>query len=119
MLKLLYWSATGLCKAQAERLGGIPIHEYDGNSEYILMFPSYGAPRTGNHVPPAVKKFLKFNGSRMRGVVGFGNIIFGPEFCLGAVKVAKKFQVPVVASIDMVPTDYQEQIINNFLEGQD
>lgn len=101
--QLVYWSSTGVTRRVAEPLGGIEIAEYTGGS-FILVVPSYGAPRTGQHVPRPVKKFLAENADQMVAVVGVGNTVFGPEFCLGAKKVSERFQVPLIAQIDVVAT---------------
>lgn len=98
-----------------DRLGGVSTDQYQGG-EFVFMFPTYGSPRTGNHVPRGVKKFLAEHGDRMVGVVGFGNSIFGPEFCAGAAKVAERWDVPLLAKVDLVPTGEQVRTINKFME---
>jgi Protein involved in ribonucleotide reduction len=112
--QLLYWSSTGITERLALRLGGDPLRNYAGD-EFILMVPSYGAARTGQHVPRPVKRFLAEHSDQMVGVVGVGNITFGPEFCLGAVKISERFGVPLLASIDIVPTQDQIKIIRKEL----
>lgn len=114
-MQLLYHTAAGTTRNTGNRLGGVPLSEYDGG-EFVIMFPSYGAPRTGNHVPVPVKKFLAEHGDRLAAVVGMGNTIFGPEFCAGAAKVAERWGVPLLAKIDLVPTAEQTKTIQRFLE---
>ncbi|WP_298075736.1 class Ib ribonucleoside-diphosphate reductase assembly flavoprotein NrdI [uncultured Corynebacterium sp.] len=112
----MYWSSTGTTGIIGSRLGGIPADQYRGGG-FVLMFPSYGSPRTGNHVPRGVKKFLREHGDSLVGVVGFGNTVFGPEFCAGAVKVAERWNVPLVAKVDMAPTGEQVEAIQSFLKN--
>lgn len=102
--QLLYFSVTGVTRRAAEKFGGKPITEYDGESEYVLMLPSYGSPRSGEHVPKPVRVFLQEHSGRMVGVIGIGNRTFGSEFCMGAIYTAKDHNVPLVTTIDMVPS---------------
>lgn len=112
---LVYFSATGVTQRIAEKLGGIPLEEYAGEREFVLIFPSYGSPRTGGYVPPAVKKFLAEHSDRLTAVVGVGNLTFGSDFCLGAVRAARRFRVPLLARIDMTPTLDDLRVIRMFL----
>ena len=114
---LVYHSSTGVAKRVAEPLGGIPLAEYDGESEYILLFPSYGAPRTGGYVPHKVLHFLEEHSDNMIAVVGLGNITFGKDFCFGAKMVSDHFGVPLLAKIDMVIAESDRKIIQRHLEG--
>lgn len=116
--QVLYWSSTGITARVAGIFDGVSIDEYSGDGEYVLLVPSYGQPRTGNHVPPRVKKFLVEHHENIVGVIGIGNAVFGPEFCLGAKKVSRKFDVPLLATIDVVPTSTQIETINTFLKGE-
>ena len=113
MIQVVYWSSTGVTKRVAGSLGGIPVDKYQGG-KFILLVPSYGAPRTGNHVPNRVKRFLGEHAALMVGVAGVGNTVFGPEFCLGAVKISERFGVPLLAKIDVVPTKDQIDAITNY-----
>lgn len=115
--QVVYWSSTGVTNRVAKLFDGDILDNYSGG-EYVLLFPSYGQPRTGNHVPPQVKKFLREHHGNLIGVIGVGNVVFGPEFCLGAKKVARKFGVPLLATIDVVPTAQQIETINKFLKGE-
>lgn len=108
---LVYFSASGVTQRIAEKLGGIPLEEYTGEREFVLIFPSYGSPRTGGYVPPAVKRFLAEHSDRLTAVAGVGNIVFGPDFCLGAMKAARRFGVPLVAKIDTVASSKELEAI--------
>lgn len=114
--QVVYWSSTGVTKRVASRFGGKPLEHYQGG-DYVLVVPSYGAPRTGNYVPTAVKKFLGETGDCLVGVIGVGNTNFGPDFCLGAVRIAKRWGVPLIAKVDLVPSVEDEEAITTFLEG--
>lgn len=102
--QLVYWSATGVTERIARPLGGIHLDHYDEEQEFVLLFPSYGSPRTGGYVPTAVKKFLTKHSERLVAVAGVGNLTFGSDFCLGARFVAHHYSVPLIATIDMVPS---------------
>ena len=115
MSQLVFWSGTGLTASIAKQFNGIPLDEYKEGA-FVLLVPSYGAPRTGNHVPDAVKRFLSEHAENMVGVIGNGNLLFGPEFCLGASKISKKFEVPLLAQIDLVPSAEQVKSITQFLK---
>lgn len=117
MTQFVYWTSTGITKRIAMMFNGIPIQEYQEGT-FILAVPSYGSPRTGNHVPKGVKKFLAEHGGMMTGVVGIGNTTFGPDFCIGAKKVAERWGVPLITTIDLVPTADEIEVIHQFLEGK-
>ena len=114
---LIYHSSTGVTRRVAEPLGGIPLSDYDGESEYILLFPSYGSPRTGGYVPHRVLDFLEEHSDNMVAVVGLGNITFGRDFCFGAEMVSERYGVPLLAKIDMVIAESERRIIQRHLEG--
>lgn len=114
--QVVYWSSTGITKRVAERFNGVPLEQYQGG-DYVLVVPSYGAPRTGNYVPTAVKKFLGETGDCLVGVIGVGNTNFGSDFCLGAVRIAERWGVPLIAKVDLVPSVEDEEAITTFLEG--
>lgn len=69
---------------------------------YVLFVPSYGTTAS-NHVPPQVKKWLADEATRnvCVGVIGFGNLNFGPEYCWAGASVAAKLQVPYLHSVDL------------------
>lgn len=115
-MKVVYWSSTGITRRLAEEFGGIPLDEYTGG-DYLLVIPSYGAPRTGNHVPPRVKRFLREHGDGLVAVVGVGNTTFGSEFCLGARKVADRWGVPLLATVDVVATAEETAVVHEFLRS--
>ena len=108
---LLYWSGSGVTERIARQYGGVPLEHYVPEQPCTLMFPSYGAPRTGGYVPPAVMDFLGFHGHCVEYVIGVGNTTFGGDFCRGARLVSEELGVPLVAEIDMVPTERDEQIL--------
>lgn len=114
--QLVYWSGSGVTKRIADKLGGIPLDEYQGGP-FVLMFPSYGAPRTGGHIPPAVEQFVAEETviAQIEGVVGVGNVTFGSEFCYGATLLSRFYNIPLLTKIDMVPTGDQLWAIEDYL----
>lgn len=111
---LVYYSSTGVTRRIAEKLGGISIDEYDGANNYVLLFPSYGSPRTGGYIPRPVREFLAEHSERLVAVAGVGNLTFGSDFCYGAKIVSAKAQVPLIATIDMVPTESDILTLRSF-----
>lgn len=107
--QLLFYSRTGLTGEVAERYNGTSIDNYDGESEYVLLFPTWGSARTGNYVPKPVTEFLSEHGHRLRAVIGLGNMNFGRDFCRGALEVSKTYNVPCLTEIDVVPTQSQDR----------
>lgn len=115
---VLYYSGTGITQRAAQPVGGQPIDQYDGESPYLLFVPSYGAPKTGNYIPPAVQRFLTTYGNNIVGVVGIGNLTFGEDYCKAATEISLYYRVPIIARIDLVPTPNDYKAINQFL-GKD
>lgn len=119
MTQIVYWSgAGGTTRRAVERYGAIPLEEYE-DGPFVLAFPSYGAPRTGGYVPPAVAAFVRESGPLMVGIVGVGNTTFGPDFCRGADILACEYGVPVLTKIDVVPTTSQRELIRSTLMDND
>ena len=116
---IVYWSGSGVTENTARKHSGVRLDEYDGASEYTLMIPSYGSPRTGGHIPPPIMQFLGQHGHRMTGVIGVGNTVFGDEFCQAAKDVAFAFDVPVLSMIDLVPTKEQTYLLRKLEENDE
>lgn len=76
-----------------------PVHT---DEQYILICPSYGTEKTG-HVPPQVKRFLNEESNRTKcvGVIGTGNINFGPEYAIAGNRLAEKLQVPLLHRFEL------------------
>lgn len=115
--QLVYYSRTGLTGRFAKRFGGVGLEEYDGTSEYIIVVPSYGQPRKKSWVPQPVKDFLDTHADNLVGVIGLGNRNFGAEFNLGSRQISQRFNIPIVADIDIVPTGQEEEAIWRSLQS--
>lgn len=116
MTKLVWYSRTGqTARAMRNFENNCPLEEYDGHSPFILAIPSYCAPRTGQYVPKPVKQFLAQHAENMVGVVGTGNSVFAHEYCLGAVRVAAHYGVPLVSCVDLALTQANINEINQAL----
>lgn len=113
---LLYWSGSGVTKRIAEKYGGIPLDKYLPGVPFTLIMPSYGSPRTGGYVPPAVVEFLGMHGHNMEAVIGVGNTTFGEDFCYGAKMINWEYRIPLVMMIDMVPTTEQAALLEEIKE---
>lgn len=95
----------------------IPIHiKQDGmlyaHSPYVLIVPTYGDGTPKNAVPPQVKAFLNVESNRslIRGVIGAGNINFGPKFAKASEVVSYKCHVPLLYRFELIgtPSDVQK-----------
>lgn len=102
---IYYWSSsTGNTKSVADRLNlnTQPIQPgLKAQQPYILMCPTYDAPRAKGFTPKPVKDFLRGNHKLMVGVIGTGNINFGSNYCQAAHNISAKFQVPIIHTIDL------------------
>lgn len=115
-MKIVYWSASGVSRRLSERFTHESVNNY-GGGPYLLAVPSYGSPRTGNYVPLAVSRFLAAHRPECRGVIGVGNRNFGADFCKAAYEINRNYGIPIVATIDMVPTADEIETITSALGG--
>lgn len=115
-MKIVFWSASGVARRLAEKFTHESVSEYT-SGEYLLAVPSYGSPRTGGYTPPAVVRFLRDHRHGCRGVIGVGNRNFGNDFCKAAYEINRDYGIPVVATVDMVPTEQEIQTITRALGG--
>ena len=113
--QLVYWSGTGVTRRIADKFGGIPIQDYDAYTPCILMFPSYGSPKTGGYIPPLVAMFLEKYHENVTGIVGVGNTTFGADFCKGSRLASEQYGIPTLAEIDMVLARQQRAVIEGEL----
>ena len=118
---IYYWSSsTGGTKSVADRLitSTLPIHpEAKAQQPYILMCPTYDAPRAKGFTPKPVKDFLRDNHELMVGVIGTGNRNFGGNYCRAAHNISAKFQVPIIHTIDLRGTQKDIQDIDTKLRA--
>lgn len=73
--------------------------------QYVIICPSYGSESQG-HVPPQVRKFFA-NTNYLNlcvGVIGCGNVNFGPEFAAAGDIISKKLQVPLLYKFELAGT---------------
>lgn len=100
-----YWSsATGGTEAVAQRLQTPCVRiqpDAMADQPYVLMCPSYDAPRTRGFTPKPVKQFLKDNHKLMVGVIGTGNRNFGTNYCKAAYNISARFRVPIIHLVDI------------------
>jgi protein involved in ribonucleotide reduction len=116
-IDILYFSNhSGNTKRFVEKLGlntiRIPINWNDSSAftvseDYVLCVPTYGGGSEKAAVPKQVVKFLNIpeNRSRLRGVIGLGNINFGEHYCKAADVISKKTGVPVIARVEIFGTE--------------
>ena len=102
---IYYWSSsTGGTKSVADRLSisTRPIHPgARAQQPYILMCPTYDAPRAKGFTPKPVKDFLRDNHELMVGVIGTGNRNFGSNYCRAAHNISARFHVPIIHQVDI------------------
>lgn len=89
--------------------------EFENLKPYVIICPSYGT-ETNGHVPPQVRKFFtnKEYVNLCVGVIGSGNINFGPEFAAAGDVISKKLQVPLLYKFELAGTS---EDINKIKEG--
>lgn len=102
-MQIVYWSgASGTTRRIVEPYGGVNLRDYTGG-RFVIVFPSYGAPRTGGYIPPAVQRFLEHHHDQCEGVIGVGNTTFGADYCKGALIASEEYSIPLLGRIDLVP----------------
>jgi len=101
----------------------IPVHWDDeepfmADSEYVLIFPTYGGGNDSHSIPKQVKKFLNIEANRalLRGVVGTGNTNFGEHFCGAAEMVTAKTGVPLLYRVEIMGTPYDVEQVKERLD---
>ncbi|WP_210100949.1 class Ib ribonucleoside-diphosphate reductase assembly flavoprotein NrdI [Paeniglutamicibacter antarcticus] len=112
---LIYFSsASGYTHRFMEKLGGdcarIPLLNREPGlvavKPFVLLLPTYGGEKGERSIPPQVVKFLNDERNRnlLRGVIGAGNTNFGTTYCLAAIKIAAKCDVPLMYKFELMGT---------------
>jgi len=89
----------------------------------FLVVPTYANHDGSKAVPPLVNKFLGNPGNREKiiGVIGAGNLNFGEFYCLGAIKISMKLNIPLLYKFELRGNsdDYSNmmKILTNFKKG--
>ena len=101
----------------------IPLRPTDeflhvGDTEYILITPTYGHGTQRGAVPKQVIKFLndEHNRSLCRGVVSGGNTNFGAGFCIAGDIIARKLGVPHLHRFELLGTPSDVDAVHQALE---
>ncbi|MGL3804617.1 class Ib ribonucleoside-diphosphate reductase assembly flavoprotein NrdI [Paeniglutamicibacter sp. R2-26] len=124
---LIYFSsASGYTHRFAGKLGiesaRIPLHGRDPQlvaaEPFVLLIPTYGGEKGERSIPPQVVKFLNDarNRNLLRGVVGAGNTNFGTTYCLAAIKIAAKCNVPLLYKFELMGTQEDVTRVREGLE---
>lgn len=108
---IVYWSSnSGGTKRVAEALAtkAVELADYDNESPYVLMTPTYDQPR-GGFTPKPVQQFLDEHAQLMVGVAATGNLNFQDYYCQAGKDISKEHGVPIVHRIDIMGTadDYR------------
>lgn len=125
--RLIYFSsASGYTHRFAEKLGidsvRIPLLARDpqlvATEPFVLLLPTYGGEKGERSIPPQVVKFLNDarNRNLLRGVVGAGNTNFGTTYCLAAIKIAAKCNVPLLYKFELMGTQEDVTRVRQGLE---
>ena len=83
------------------------------------MTPTYaGHPQRGGYLPSAVSHWLKNQQAQryLVGVIGTGDINWGPEFCAAADEISRAHDVPVLHRIDRWGNEDDYTTINEGLD---
>ncbi|GAA3686308.1 class Ib ribonucleoside-diphosphate reductase assembly flavoprotein NrdI [Arthrobacter ginkgonis] len=124
---LVYFSsASGYTKRFMEKLGlpcaRIPLYATEprlvATRPFVLVLPTYGGEEGRHSVPPQVVRFLndERNRSLLRGVIGAGNTNFGKAYCLAAMKIAAKCDVPLLYRFELMGTSEDVDRVREGLE---
>lgn len=84
---------------------------------FVLISPTYKTERDQNYVPRGIKEFLAScdNYKRMVGVIAVGNINFGDDYCMSGVMISEKFNVPLLAMIELAGTREDVEDLNKYI----
>lgn len=122
-MDIIYFSnRSGNTKRFVENLGYENSYSVEqlvyATREYVLFVPTYGSGNNDYAVPRPVATFLnvKTNRDLLRGVVGFGNMNFGKDYCKAAKIIAKKTGVPILGMIELFGTQEDIETIRERLE---
>lgn len=125
--RLIYFSsASGYTKRFMEKLGQecsrIPLYASEpplvATEPFVLVLPTYGGEAGERSIPPQVVRFLNEERNRrlLRGVVGAGNTNFGTTYCLAAMKIAAKCEVPLLYRFELMGTPEDVARVSEGLE---
>lgn len=97
---IVFASRTGNVRSVVSRLNirSVDIKDIDYVDEPYLIFTYTDGIGS---IPSHVDDFLTMNKSYLRGVIASGNMNFGRAYCLSADKISDKYNVPVVAKIEL------------------
>lgn len=83
---------------------------------FILITPTY---LTSNRtIPPQVVKFLNKESNRVKmvGVIGTGNTNFNKDYAIAAKNIAKKCEVPLLYTLELIGTPEDVVEVNSILQ---
>lgn len=89
------------------------INEYDGESEYVLITPTYGI----GEVPDEVTSFLEKNHKKMVAVISSGNTNWGPRFANSGRIIHEIYGVPWLYRFELRGNDEDVKNIRKVLEN--
>ena len=99
---IVYASRTGNVKNVCSKLEGIEcvsISDVINLGENFFIFTYTDGL---GEVPQHVEEFLRSNNNFfLKGVIASGNTNFGTKYCLSADKISRKYNVPIVAKIEL------------------
>lgn len=100
----------------------IPTSPKDGSLKvtepFVLIVPTYAGDEGRGAVPKQVIRFLNDpeNRALLKGVIGSGNMNFGPMFAIGGRVVATKCGVPLLYKFELIGTDEDVRNVKNGME---
>lgn len=98
---IVYASRTGNVRSvvsKLENIRSIDIKDIDYVDEPYFIFTYTDGIGS---IPSHVDDFLTVNKKHLRGVIASGNMNFGRAYCLSADKISNKYDVPVIAKIEL------------------
>lgn len=117
---IVYYSIAGNTKAFANKFKSegynvLSVQEADNVIEepFVIFCPTYNFGK----VPVKAEKFIEKYKNLLKGVVGFGHINWGKDFCKAGVTISSNYHVPLLGKIVVRGTDEDFISIKERLSG--
>lgn len=118
-MRLVFFSLTGQTKRFIDKLEltepALKLTAQGGESlteDFILVCPTY---ESGVEF---VDDFLDDHKSLLKGIIGSGNRNFGPDFCHLAKTYAKRYQVPLLHTMEFSGTPQDVATVKGIIEHE-
>lgn len=121
-MKVVYFSMTGQTRKFVQKLGMETIELNPANpfevveEPFIVVTPTYDA-----EVTEILEDFIETSHNRqlLKGVVGGGNLNFGPLFVFTAKELAQAYHVPLLHTFEFQGTDADVTLLKKAVDHID